>query len=90
VQDVAGGQSSAYRRRRHGYRPATRVDGESEVWWPDPARLASVEGQLGFALNPELVEWGQLHDGVVMGGLLPIYELYGVEGMLRTLEMERG
>ncbi|MFI5843748.1 SMI1/KNR4 family protein [Catenuloplanes sp. NPDC051500] len=55
----------------------------------DPARLASAEERLGLALNRELVEWWQLHDGVAAGYLLPNYELFGVEDMLRSREIER-
>jgi cell wall assembly regulator SMI1 len=55
----------------------------------DPARLASVEEQLGFALNAELVEWWQLHDGVVAGDIVPSYELFGVADMLRHHEIQR-
>ena len=49
----------------------------------------SAEEQLGFALNSELVESWQLHDGIVAGYLIPGYELFGVDDMLTGHEIER-
>jgi cell wall assembly regulator SMI1 len=52
-----------------------------------PARLIAAERQLGFALGAELTEWWQLHDGADYG-LVPGYELNGVDAMLASHRIE--